>query len=119
MKIITQTAPNQNGVVEFTGAELKKFYVENGSFFICSAIKAEYWRKFGFEMHPTSESVILSLRQAVPSRFRKTDPKSCKNVLGAWLLSKYANSARSREHTIQAVPDSFVFTIPMFTQQQY
>lgn len=119
MKIITKENTWPDTWVEFTGAELKAFYADHGSFFICSAIKAEYQRKFGVEMHPTSESVILSLRQAVPSRFRKTEPESCKNVLSAWLLSKYGNSARAREFTIRAVPDSFVFTIPMFTHQQY
>lgn len=118
MKIITDTAPHQNCVVEFTGAELKRFFKKHGSYFICSSISQEYKKKFGVEMFPTSESVILAVRKAVPSRFRKTPPKSCENVLNAWLLQKYSLHPNSRMKTIMLVPDDYVFTIPMFTTRQ-
>jgi hypothetical protein len=118
MKRITNVDTWPDTWVEFTGAELKKFYKEQDQYFICSAIRNEYTKQFGVEMHPTSESVILSIRQAVPNRFKKNDPESCKNVMGAWLLMKYANANNCRQRVIALVPDDFVFTIPMYPTRQ-
>jgi hypothetical protein len=118
MKLISKDNTWPDTWVEFTGAELKKFYRAHDSYFVCSAIKAEYKKVFGVEMHPASEPVILSIRNAVPNRFKKRAPETCKNVLGAWLLKKYAYANNCRHHVISQIPDDYVFTIPMYVQRQ-
>lgn len=118
MERITKVGTWPDTWMEFTGAELKKFYKAHKQFFVCSAIRTEYTKQFGGDMFPTSESVILAIRQAVPNRFKKNPPDSCKNVMGAWLLMKYAKAGDCRQRVIALVPDDFVFTIPMYPTRQ-
>jgi hypothetical protein len=118
MKRITKVGTWPDTWMEFTGAELKQFYKAHDQYFVCSAIRLEYTKQFGVEMHPPSESVILSIRQAVPNRFKKNPPESCKNVMGAWLLQKYATACNCRQRVIDLVPDDYVFTIPMYPTRQ-
>lgn len=100
-------------ILEFTGAELKKFYPESKEYFICNAITWAFERRYGATRYPESVQVIKSLRAAVPKRFKKTDPdRGVKNVVGGWILQKY-KAGNEREYLVNAVPDDFVFKIVM------
>lgn len=111
---------NNTATVQFTGADLKKWYAEHGErqVFFCHVLErvvtnANVCR--GKILMPHSHDLIDQFRELVPSRFKVN--KSASTALTPHLRRRYVSKSgdnygfHTRMNLLKYIPDVHVFTL--------
>lgn len=118
LKVLEKT--HNTATVQFTGADLKKWYAELGEkrVYICHVLESVVTdanvsrKKF---LTPHSQDLINQFRELVPNRFKVK--KSASSVMTLHLQRRYfsksgANDAfHTRVNFLKCIPDDHVFTV--------
>lgn len=114
LKVLEKT---RNSVtVQFTGADLKKWYSEHGwtRIYICHVLEKVVEGALDQCLTAKSADVIDALRAAVPNRFKNNVRTT---VVDNQLLKKYVSRERysaayhTRVNLLKCIPDDHVFTV--------
>jgi hypothetical protein len=103
--------------MQFTGADLKKWYAEKGWFaiYICHVLESVVTETIQQELAVNSRELVTAIMAVVPERFKQ---QTVSPVITMMLLKKYHSRGehspfRTRLNLLNCIPDEHEFTLTL------